>query len=127
MKSLKHLIFNGLAWFLGLGALTAQGASDKKLTEKSGKELFAQNCVLCHGEKGDGNGPAAKAMAAQAKPRDFTKGVFKFGNTPEKVFATISNGVPGTAMPSWKHIPEAERRKLTEFVLSLSKTQKPKK
>ena len=33
----------------------------------SGADLFAQNCVACHGAKGDGDGPAAPGLTP--KPR----------------------------------------------------------
>src|SRR5262245_34339429 len=40
-----------------------------------GKELFDNHCAACHGEKGDGNGPAARFL--YPKPRDFTEGKFR--------------------------------------------------
>lgn len=35
-----------------------------------GKEIYAAKCALCHGDKGDGNGPAAAGLPL--KPGDFT-------------------------------------------------------
>jgi mono/diheme cytochrome c family protein len=40
--------------------LTAENA---EATFKNGKELYAANCMHCHGEKGDGNGPMVQSGA----------------------------------------------------------------
>lgn len=42
-----------------------------------GKEVYERRCIGCHGEKGDGNGPAATFLFNQ-RPRNFNAGVFKF-------------------------------------------------
>jgi DMSO reductase family type II enzyme heme b subunit len=36
--------------------------------------------------------------------------------TDEDLFRTITNGIPGTSMPSWRSIPEKERRALVEHI-----------
>ena len=71
---------------------------------KYGKQLYSQSCIGCHGEKGDGNGPASTFL--NPKPRDFTKGLFKLSSAPlgslptdQDLMRTISQGVNGTAMP----------------------------
>lgn len=87
---------------------------------KQGEESFKTNCVACHGAKGDGHGPAAVAIK-DPKPRDFTKGVFKYGSKPEEIFKTISQGVKETAMPSWSSLSEQDRWALSYYVISLGK------
>jgi len=100
---------------------SAAGAMPKQTPElvAKGKVAFATNCVVCHGEKGDGNGPAG--MALNPKPRDFTAGVFKNGNKPEQIFKTITDGLPGTPMAGFKNLPEDDRAALAYYVLSLKK------
>ena len=44
-----------------------------------GKALFARHCANCHGEQGDGKGPAAVFL--YPKPRDLTSGKFKVRTT----------------------------------------------
>jgi len=87
---------------------------------QKGSITFAQNCIACHGELGDGRGPAAVAIVDH-KPRDFTTGIYKYGAKPEQIFATITNGVNGTAMPPWIVLSEEERWGLVYYVLSLSR------
>jgi mono/diheme cytochrome c family protein len=95
---------------------------DKALLDK-GKSVFTVNCLPCHGEKGEGNGPAAAAL--NPKPRNFTADAFKQGETPDAVFKTISGGIPNTQMVSFAYLPEADRWALANWVLELRKAGKP--
>jgi mono/diheme cytochrome c family protein len=64
-------------------------------------------CARCHGERGDGRGPAAVALTLNGqRPRDFTAGRFKVvsvasGKAPTDadLVRTIAKGMPGTPMP----------------------------
>lgn len=114
-----------VATFVSLNALAADkkaaGGAKKSTPEliAKGKASFTTNCVTCHGEKGDGNGPAGQLM--NPKPRSFSTDKFKAGDKPEQVFNTISKGLPGTAMAGYSHLPEEERWGLTYYVLSFKK------
>ncbi len=90
-----------------------------------GKRLYNLRCSPCHGVKGDGEGPVARFL--DPRPRDFTLALFKirttvFGELPvdEDMFRTITRGVPGTAMPSWKPLPVDERWKLIDYIKTFS-------
>jgi len=87
---------------------------------KTGQKVYMNNCISCHGEKGDGHGVAARAISG-AKPRDFTRGQFKYGEAPAELFKTITNGSPGTAMPPWNTLPEGDRWAVIHYVKSLKK------
>ena len=91
------------------------------LVEK-GKAAFKTNCVTCHGEKGDGNGPAGGYM--NPKPRDFSQGIFKAGSKPAELFKTITQGLKGTSMPGFGQLPEEDRWAVTYYVRSFIKDQK---
>ena len=87
-----------------------------------GKAVYARRCLGCHGENGDGNGPAA-AFMQQDRPRNFTLGVFKFRLTPSgsmpddgDLMRTITRGVRGTAMPSWHELPEKDRLAVIQYI-----------
>ena len=86
-----------------------------------GKEVFQQNCVLCHGQEGKGNGPAAAPL--NPHPRNFTANEgWKNGRKPTMVFKTIKEGLPPSAMTSFAFLPVDDRWALVHYVLSLGPT-----
>jgi DMSO reductase family type II enzyme heme b subunit len=86
----------------------------------AGKAVYQLKCIGCHGEKGDGKGPAGELLVPQ--PRDFTSGIYKIRTTANKVpsdqdlFKVITDGMPGTSMPSWAVLPEKERWNLVAYI-----------
>lgn len=97
---------------------TAAAADDPG---QRGGEIYTQHCAGCHGARGDGRGPAADMLIV--KPRDFTKGVFKFRSTPtgelpttRDLYRTITNGAYGTSMPAWPLLSEVDRYAVIEFI-----------
>ncbi len=75
---------------------------------------------MCHGETGDGKG----IVKTDRPARSFLTGGFSFGNTPEAVFRTVSNGVGGTPMPGFKTaLSEVERRRVAQYVIDLGPEQ----
>ncbi|MBI2374187.1 MAG: cytochrome c [Deltaproteobacteria bacterium] len=122
---MKLSLFLSTATFLFASqALAAAPKSTPELLGR-GKAAFTVNCVPCHGEKGDGNGPAGQAL--NPKPRNFGTDPFKSGDKPEQIMKAISEGLPGTAMVAFAHIPEEERWGLVYHVLELQKAGKPTK
>ncbi len=84
-----------------------------------GRKLFITNCASCHGEKGDGTGPAAAAFPK--KPTNFVEGPFRYGDSEEKILESITNGHP-PFMPAWAGtISEENREALAAYVRSLRK------
>lgn len=91
----------------------------------AGKPSYLRECSGCHGERGDGKGPAADFV--DPRPRDFTQGQFKFRTTApgqppatEDLLRVIARGIPGTAMPSFAFLPEVERRQIVAYVLKVA-------
>jgi cytochrome c oxidase cbb3-type subunit I/II len=86
-----------------------------------GKAVYEARCVGCHGEKGDGNGPAATFLYNQ-RPRNFSVGVFKFRLSQKPVptdgdlLRTITRGVRGTAMPAWYELPINDRLAVIQYI-----------
>ncbi len=64
----------------------------------AGKALFQQNCIVCHGVDGRGDGPAAADL--NPAPTDFRLHTPLHPDT--SFFAFIANGYPGSAMPAFK-------------------------
>lgn len=57
-------------------------------------EKFKTICASCHGEKGKGDGPAAKPLEAMVKVRDFTKCDYMSKRTDAQLTNVIKNGGP---------------------------------
>lgn len=64
----------------------------------SGKRIYQQNCVTCHGDTGRGDGAAARSLPGL--PADFTQQHFAM-HTDAEVFGWIKGGKPGTVMPAF--------------------------
>src|SRR4051794_8657197 len=92
----------------GLGALVAGWAAGGALAQSSagrgpsdaaslarGQEIYGQQCAMCHGLQGRGDGPLARTMVP--RPADFRIHMAE-GHTPDQLFDWTSNGVPETAM-----------------------------
>jgi len=93
-----------------------------------GKKLYDQNCITCHGPKGDGKGQIGAAL--KPPPNDFTK---PFSQWPKgkgdlkKVFDMITKGIPNTSMVKWDQLPEQERWALTYYVVEFGTPKAPSK
>jgi mono/diheme cytochrome c family protein len=94
--------------------------------EIDGKTVFLTNCAGCHGELGDGRGPAAVAIK-NPKPRNFLGEALKYGDSKEQIFETITKGVPNTAMPPWSALSVQERRAVASYVYGLVEQTKKEK
>jgi len=122
-KSLWVTIVSLLILLSFFGTSIGQKKPPKKTPEllSQGKKLFEQNCVPCHGQKGDGKG--ALAATLKPAPSDFAEPLNKWPNTkgnPQKIFDVISKGIPNSAMVKWDHLSEQERWALTYTVLEFA-------
>ena len=69
-----------------------------------GRQLFLQHCAVCHGARALGDGPQAFLL----NPRPFNLQLHVPQHATGEIFYWIRNGVPGTAMPSWKDAKNAD-------------------
>lgn len=83
-----------------------------------GKKLFAQNCALCHGAEGRGDGPSGAAL--NPKPRNLVEGGWKKGGGYIGIFHAITEGIEGSSMASYAHFKPADRWALVQFVNSIT-------
>jgi len=127
---MTRAIFHFFLLMFLLGLLSAYeiypvGAAPPEDELKRGERVYEENCVACHGKKGDGKG--AEAPRLKTKPRDFTKGIYKFQSTPSgsipldrDIFRTITQGVRGTTMLAQLHLSEQERWAVTRYLKTFS-------
>jgi high-affinity iron transporter len=72
-----------------------------------GAQLYRQNCASCHGVSGDAKTP----MASELKPPPiaFTDRARAADRTPFALYQVIDQGLEGTAMVSFSHLPAADK------------------
>jgi mono/diheme cytochrome c family protein len=101
------------------------GKPTKKMLLATGKKLYVNYCAQCHGDAGDGNGPAAKFL--YPKPRNFREGLFRLVTTvnrlpsDEDLLYVLNRGMPGSAMFPFAHLAEIDRRALVAYVRLLTR------
>jgi mono/diheme cytochrome c family protein len=94
-----------------------------------GSKLYRRHCLHCHGLTGDGRGPTAPWV--NPHPRDYRRGIFKFGSTSQPygevrkprradLVRTLQEGIDGTSMPSFRLLPDDEIQALVSYVMHLS-------
>lgn len=88
-----------------------------------GRKIFGAYCATCHGVTGAGDGPAGKVLTP--RPRDFRTEPFRQGDSVLEVFATVTKGVPGTAMVAFPHLAEADRWAVAHHVAALRRAGAP--
>lgn len=72
-----------------------------------GEPLFAQNCAMCHGPYGYGDGPLAASLPI--KPADLTeKHLFHHGEGT--LYWWIGHGIDGTPMPAFRSVLKPSQR-----------------
>jgi cytochrome c oxidase cbb3-type subunit I/II len=64
-----------------------------------GKEIFTQRCLSCHGCSGNAQGPYARHLVTQ--PANLNARISTFPGDYYHIWR-VSEGVSGTAMPTWK-------------------------
>ncbi len=99
---------------LAFGA-TAWAQSARPTSNRPAEELYKSNCVMCH--MPDGN--------AAIKQMNFADGEWAHGNTPKQLAKVITDGVPATAMMSFKErFSDQEIMSLAKYVLTFDKHHK---
>ena len=109
----------------------APGGHREQILVEYGKKLFAQACAGCHGSDGQGEGPVPQRFDFVSLPANLTKPneSIKIRSTMMEsvpldtdLFRTITRGMPGTAMWSYRKLPESDRWALVAYIKTLSNT-----
>ncbi len=91
--------------------------------QAEGRKLYASYCSTCHGEKGRGDGMAAKSLPA--KPADHTNGAVMNQLNDKFLVEVIAKGGGAVGkssfMPAWSGaLNEKQIRDLVAFIRSLA-------
>ncbi len=90
---------------------------------RRGAELYTEHCAGCHGASGDGKGPLAAAI--EPPPINFLDRERYAQRTLYGLYNTITQGVAGTAMKSYRDLPDEERWALAFYVGGLAAEDVP--
>ena len=111
----KTLLYALVGLFLGITLLDARSNAGSEYAE--GQDLYVSKCQICHGIKGEGNGPAAFALSP--KPQNFTDPAFWQKGVDEKITTTITKGKG--SMPAFQFKPG----EIKALIYYMSHTFKP--
>ena len=84
---------------------------------EKGKLIYENNCSTCHGISGMGDGALSKNL--EPVPTDFTEQGTKQILSPFKIYNTVTFGIEGTAMPSFKTFGEDDKWDVAFYATSL--------
>jgi mono/diheme cytochrome c family protein len=87
----KMIAFFAIGMVLGFGFVIWNIGGIEASDDQRGKDIYENKCQMCHGPKGDGNGPAAAAF--HPKPANFTDPKFwKQKDIDKTITNTIEHG-----------------------------------
>jgi len=116
-------------------ASKAEAKQTGEVKDNPGKKIYEERCLVCHGRKGDGKGPASlmkrsekSGRILEIKPRDFTLGAFRFRSTPTGCLPTeadlillVDKGIPRSFMPPHKdQLTKEQKKAVVEYVKTFS-------
>jgi len=82
------------------------------ITLAAGQKLYVNNCLICHGPSGKGDGPGGAAL--EKKPADLGERI-KAGETDGALFWKITEG--RSPMLSWRgSLTETQRWELVNYI-----------
>ncbi|MBK5933646.1 respiratory nitrate reductase gamma subunit [Rhodovulum imhoffii] len=88
----------------------------------TGYPLFVSQCARCHGLEGQGDGPGAGSPTFSGPPRDLVSGRYRYVSSDNGVATdadlrrVIVAGLPGSGMPGFASLSEAQVSSLVEVL-----------
>lgn len=129
-RTLRWMVWGAALVLLLAGRLAAVGEAEWKAPAeekakknpvakaagvRDGKKSYDQNCAICHGPTGKGDGPGAAAL--NPKPKNLGDKEIQ-AQTDGELLWKINKG--RGMMPPWEQLPENERWGLVHYIRSLA-------
>lgn len=109
-----------LTWFLLTAGVIA---SPEGVAAVDGALLYAQHCVVCHGDKGDGDTRVRRGLSLP--PGDFTTARSRTELTRERMLRSVADGRAGTAMMAFgARLSQAEIAAVVDYIRATFMTGK---
>ena len=83
-----------------------------------GRRVYENNCAVCHGPGGKGDGPAGPASNPPA--RNLVEGNWQKGGSSIEMYKTLKDGIEGTTMASFSYLSSKDRWAMVAFVRSIT-------
>jgi mono/diheme cytochrome c family protein len=109
----------GIAGSAAVGSLTQRAPAkavqrqnpfdSNEAAQRAGQKLYARDCASCHGDRGQGRRHAPPLDRADIQ-----------NAAPGALFWVLTNGSRYRGMPSFAHLPEAQRWQLVAFLRTKS-------
>jgi mono/diheme cytochrome c family protein len=113
----RSIPIEGAAYIPAIGSPQNPVSADA-ISLGRGQSLYNVNCALCHGERGQGDGPLAQYL--RRKPANLT-GASVRANDDGSIFLVITNGIPVGMPPLRENLAPRDRWDVVNYVRSLQK------
>ncbi len=96
--------------------VAAEEGRDRAAAVTAGRDLYGENCAMCHGEDGEGvDGPP------------LNDSTFLHSTPDSRIFSVIGSGIPSSEMPAWNQahggpLTDEQSRELVAFLRSWEDT-----
>ena len=98
-----------------VGYLTTLRSTSSQVLE--GEGLYLQRCASCHGMTGGGDGPSARALTRL--PPELGTLAWQVERSDARIADVIRHGIPGSAMPASRDLPDSDVVKIVAYVRTL--------
>lgn len=88
------------------------GREADSVVASRGKQVFQQNCVVCHGSNGQGN--------QQIGAPNLSNDIWLYGGSQKQIIETIKEGRQGRMPPHGEFLGDAKIHLLVAYILSIS-------
>ena len=119
----RSAMLTGSVMALAATAVSLLAGAPSAPTTDTGRRLYEQHCLECHGPQGRGDG--VKAPFLSPRPGNLISAATS-AKSDRDLLKVIAQGRPRTAMPGWKErLSDDEQREVLRYIRSLVHFHQP--